>query len=107
MAVSAIVINLCLRMVHAARMASGSSQSPFLDSDANTILILALVKNNNLRTYRNTKPANLDLFLQLDAALTAEETKQDVEIGFWCVPRAYNMIADKLAKEAALLGDPE
>ncbi|KAL8679925.1 MAG: hypothetical protein Q9186_003839 [Xanthomendoza sp. 1 TL-2023] len=65
------------------------------------------VKNNNLRTNRNTKPANLDLFLELDAELTAQETALEVKIGFWHVPREYNKVADKLAKEAALLGDPE
>ncbi|KAL8680144.1 MAG: hypothetical protein Q9224_006969 [Gallowayella concinna] len=65
------------------------------------------VKNNNLRTNRNTKPANLDLFLQLDAEFTAQETALAVKIGFWHVPREYNKVADKLAKKAALLGDPE
>ncbi|KAL8677194.1 MAG: hypothetical protein Q9224_007215 [Gallowayella concinna] len=64
-------------------------------------------KNNNLRTNRNTKPANLDLFLELDAELTAQETALPVKIGFWHVPREYNKVADVLAKEAALLGDPE
>lgn len=64
-------------------------------------------QNNNLRTKRNTKPANLDLFLRLDAALTAEENKQAVKIGFWHVPREYNTLADGLAKDASQLGDPE
>ncbi|KAL8860579.1 MAG: hypothetical protein Q9178_002932 [Gyalolechia marmorata] len=63
-------------------------------------------KNNNLRTNRNTKPANLDLFLRLDDAVAVEETK-GVKIGFWHVPREYNAIADRLAKEAAQLGDQE
>ncbi|KAI4117238.1 MAG: hypothetical protein LQ338_007585 [Usnochroma carphineum] len=64
-------------------------------------------KNNNLRTNRDTKPSNLDLFLKLDEELTAEETKQDVKIGFWHVRREYNTIADGLAKKAALDGEPE
>ncbi|KAG6995794.1 hypothetical protein G7Y79_00041g077460 [Physcia stellaris] len=64
-------------------------------------------KENNLRTNRGTKPANLDLFLRLDEALAVEERKQDVKIGFWHVPREYNKVADRLAKEAAQLGDPE
>ncbi|KAL8749891.1 MAG: hypothetical protein Q9184_006623 [Pyrenodesmia sp. 2 TL-2023] len=64
-------------------------------------------KKNNLRTNRNTKPANLDLFLKLDEKLTAEEGKQNVKIGFWHVPREYNTIADGLAKKASLEGDPE
>ncbi|KAL8910559.1 MAG: hypothetical protein Q9171_004141 [Xanthocarpia ochracea] len=63
-------------------------------------------KNNNLRTNRNTKPANLDLFLQLDDAIAVEETK-GVKIGFWHVPREYNAIADRLAKDAAQLGHQE
>ncbi|KAL8919913.1 MAG: hypothetical protein Q9172_004731 [Xanthocarpia lactea] len=63
-------------------------------------------KNNNLRTNRNTKPANLDLFLRLDDAIAVEETK-GVKIGFWHVPREYNAVADKLAKDAAQLGDQE
>ncbi|KAL9028154.1 MAG: hypothetical protein Q9196_003436 [Gyalolechia fulgens] len=58
-------------------------------------------KSNNFRTSQNTKPANLDLFLQLDAALTAEEVAQDVNIGFWHVAR------DALAKMAAQEGDPQ
>lgn len=45
--------------------------------------------------------------MRLDEALAVEEAKQDVKIGFWHVPREYNTIADRLAKEAAQLGDPE
>ncbi|KAL8655072.1 MAG: hypothetical protein Q9226_003189 [Calogaya cf. arnoldii] len=44
-------------------------------------------KNNHYRTSQNTKPANLDLFLQLDTALTTEEVTHDVKIGFWQVAR--------------------
>ncbi|KAI4141441.1 MAG: hypothetical protein L6R39_005329 [Caloplaca ligustica] len=64
-------------------------------------------KQNNLRTNRNTVPANLDLFLYLDEELTAAEMKLNVKIGFWHVRREYNRIADGLAKKAALEGDPE
>ncbi|KAL8893836.1 MAG: hypothetical protein Q9192_004876 [Flavoplaca navasiana] len=63
-------------------------------------------KNNKLRNSRNAKPANLDLFLQLDAALSIEEIK-GIKVGFWHVPREHNTIADKLAKEAAQFGDTE
>lgn len=63
-------------------------------------------KNNNFRTSQNKKPANLDLFQKLDEELAAEESKQNVKIGFWHVPREYNKIADGLAKKAALQGDP-
>ena len=71
-----------------------------------TILITAGLKNNNIRTNCNTKPANLDIFLRLDDAVAVEETK-GVKIGFWHVPRENNAIADRLAKEAAQLGDQE
>lgn len=64
------------------------------------------IKNNKLRNSRNAKPANLDLFLQLDAALSIEEIK-GIKVGFWHVPREHNTIADKLAKEAAQFGDTE
>lgn len=70
-------------------------------------VLILVEQNNNLRNSSNKEPANLDLFLQLDAALTTEETKQDVKVGFWHVPRQYNRIADALAKQAAELGDPE
>ena len=53
------------------------------------------------------KPANLDLFLQLDKEITTTEVKKNVEIGFWHVRREYNTIADGLVKKAALEGDPE
>ena len=65
-----------------------------------------LEQNNGFRTNRNTKPANLDLFMKLDAAITIEEEK-NINVGFWHVHRVYNTIADKLAKEAAELGDAE
>lgn len=64
------------------------------------------MKNNKFRNNRNVKPGNLDLFLQLDAALTNEEIK-GVKIGFWHVRREYNTMADTLAKQAAQLGDLE
>ncbi|KAL9047111.1 MAG: hypothetical protein Q9206_006898 [Seirophora lacunosa] len=67
---------------------------------------LPVWKNNNFRTSQNKKPANLDLFQKLDEELAAEESKQNVKIGFWHVPREYNKIADGLAKKAALQGDP-
>ncbi|KAL8660085.1 MAG: hypothetical protein Q9226_000077 [Calogaya cf. arnoldii] len=63
-------------------------------------------KNNKLRNSRNLKPANLDLFLQLDAAQANEELK-GVKIGFWYVPREFNRMADALAKQAAQFGDLE
>ena len=71
-----------------------------------SFLIPVRVKNNKLRNSRTLKPANLDLFSQLDAALPNEEMK-GVKIGFWYVPREFNRMADALAKQAAQLGDLE
>ena len=65
------------------------------------------MEGNNYRTNRNVKPANLDLFLKLDQFITCEEAKQDLQIGFWHIPREYNKVADRLAKEASMSGDPE
>ncbi|KAL8787636.1 MAG: hypothetical protein Q9195_007682 [Heterodermia aff. obscurata] len=62
-------------------------------------------KANNYHTNRNTKPSNLDLFMRLDAGISKLE-KKGVEIGFFHVLRQYNTIADRLAKKAALDGDP-
>ena len=58
-----------------------------------------------MRTGQNKKPANLDLFLRLDKFITSYESKYDVKIGFWHIPREYNHIADGLAKKAAQRGD--
>lgn len=64
-------------------------------------------QRNGLRINRGTKPANLDLFLKLDAAITTYETRLDLKIGFWHIPREYNTLADILAKEASTQGNPE
>ena len=72
--------------------------------------VLSLIqtgKRNNLRTGRNTKLANLELFLQLDATIAVGEAYQDVKIGFWKVPRTFNTLSDALAKSAARLSDPQ
>jgi ribonuclease HI len=61
---------------------------------------------NNWRNSRNVIPANLDLFQTLDAAITTEERRQGVKIGFWHISRKYNNLADGLAKAAAQHGDP-
>ncbi|KAH9923649.1 ribonuclease H-like domain-containing protein [Fomitopsis serialis] len=58
-------------------------------------------KLNGMRTYDGRVPANLDLFLRLDQEIAALECQRDVRIGFWHVPRQYNAIADRLAKDAA------
>lgn len=62
---------------------------------------------NGWRTAQNTRPANLDLFLRLDEAIEEEMTQGDRQIAFWHVPRTCNTIADRLAKEAARLAEPQ
>ena len=62
------------------------------------------MKANKFRTSKGTTPANLDLFLALDAAVASYEAKS-IDIAFWHVPREFNKIADGLAKKAAALGD--
>lgn len=44
--------------------------------------------------------------MQLDEILCIELAKKEIAIGFWHVPREYNTIADRLAKEASQNGDP-
>lgn len=63
-------------------------------------------QGNGFRTSQGKTPANLDLFMQLDEILCIGEAKKEVDIGFWHVPREYNTIADRLAKEASHDGDP-
>lgn len=56
---------------------------------------------NGMRASDGRTPANLDLFLELDQEITAVEAKHDILVGFWYIPRKYNTIADRLAKDAA------
>ncbi|KAK7515299.1 ribonuclease H-like domain-containing protein [Phyllosticta citriasiana] len=46
-------------------------------------------------------PGNLDLFLKIDEKIKELEEPEDIVIGFWHVPRKYNVMADRLAKSAA------
>ncbi|KAG7005720.1 hypothetical protein G7Y79_00018g045270 [Physcia stellaris] len=62
-------------------------------------------RSNGYRTNRGNRPSNLDLYLRLDRAVAELERDRDWEVGFWHVPRGNNAIADRLAKEAAVLGD--
>ncbi|KAH9923646.1 ribonuclease H-like domain-containing protein [Fomitopsis serialis] len=61
-------------------------------------------KRNGMRTSDGRTPANLDLFLKLDEWITALELRRNVRIGFWHIPREFNAIADRLAKNAAARG---
>lgn len=44
---------------------------------------------------------NLDLFCWMDELLMNGEEKQDVQIGFWNIPRECNRLADFYEKAAA------
>ncbi|KAK6363685.1 hypothetical protein TWF730_001105 [Orbilia blumenaviensis] len=58
-------------------------------------------RENGMVNARGFRPANLDLFLSLDRVITEFEEKGLATISFWHIPREYNKIADRLAKEAA------
>lgn len=66
-----------------------------------SLIYASHLQPNGLRAFDGRTPANLDLFLAIDQEITVIERERDVRIGFWHVPRKYNAIADKLAKEAA------
>ncbi len=51
-----------------------------------------------MRTSRGKRPANLDLYLKLDKAVSSVE-KEGIDVGFWIIPRELNK-ADELAKKA-------
>ncbi|KAI0704937.1 ribonuclease H-like domain-containing protein [Cytidiella melzeri] len=58
-------------------------------------------KENHFRTSTGKRPANLDLFRQLNAMVEVAERKHKITIGFWHVGREHNKIADTLAKQGA------
>lgn len=60
-------------------------------------------QRNGWRTSTGKPPANLDLFLRLDAQVTAIE-QRGIEVGFWHIRREYNDESDELAKVAAEYG---
>ncbi|KAF8071634.1 ribonuclease H-like domain-containing protein [Lyophyllum atratum] len=54
------------------------------------------------RGWRNSygkRPANLDLFVGLDDRATRLE-QEGIEVGFWHIPREFNVLADEQAKMA-------
>ena len=51
-----------------------------------------------MRTSQGKRPANLDLYLKLDEAVSCVE-KEGIDVGFWIIPRELNK-ADELAKKA-------
>lgn len=57
-------------------------------------------KENNLRKSNGQRPANLDLFLDLGAAIVACQYRYGCKVKFWRIDREYNVIADELAKRA-------
>jgi len=56
-------------------------------------------RSRRWRTSSGKEPTNLDLFLKLDEEVTKLEQDR-VAVGFWRVPRAFNVVADGLAKLA-------
>ncbi|THU84683.1 hypothetical protein K435DRAFT_634315, partial [Dendrothele bispora CBS 962.96] len=48
------------------------------------------------RVKSNARPADLDLFYNLDHQLREMKTKE-ISVGFWRIPREHNQLADKLA----------
>ncbi|KAG6914511.1 hypothetical protein DXG01_016843 [Tephrocybe rancida] len=56
-------------------------------------------RNNGWLNGRGVRPANLDLFSELDELVTDSE-QDGFDVGFWHIPRAYNYRADDLAKQA-------
>ncbi|KAI9568214.1 ribonuclease H-like domain-containing protein [Boletus coccyginus] len=57
-------------------------------------------RENNLRKSNGERPSNLDLFLDLGAAIEACQYKYGCKVQFWRIDRRYNVIADELAKRA-------
>ncbi|KAK0195052.1 ribonuclease H-like domain-containing protein [Armillaria mellea] len=55
-------------------------------------------KTKGMRTSQGKRPANLDLYLKLDEAVSCVE-KEGIDVGFWIIPRELNK-ADELAKKA-------
>ncbi|KAK0213179.1 ribonuclease H-like domain-containing protein [Desarmillaria ectypa] len=55
-------------------------------------------KTKGMRTSQGKRPANLDLYLELDEAISSVERK-GIDVGFWLIPRELNK-ADGLAKKA-------
>ncbi|SJK97113.1 uncharacterized protein ARMOST_00363 [Armillaria ostoyae] len=55
-------------------------------------------KTKGMRTSQGKRPANLDLYLKLDEAVSSVE-KEGIDVGFWIIPRELNK-ADELAKKA-------
>ncbi|KAG6914512.1 hypothetical protein DXG01_016844 [Tephrocybe rancida] len=62
-----------------------------------------LWRSNGWRNAQGRRPANLDLFIKLDELVTAVEAT-GIVVGFWHVPRRYNVVADNLARQATRKG---
>lgn len=59
-----------------------------------------IAKENNLRRPNGGRPSNLDLFLDLGAAIVACQYRYGCKVKFWRIDRRYNGFADELAKRA-------
>ncbi|KAK6363686.1 hypothetical protein TWF730_001106 [Orbilia blumenaviensis] len=62
-------------------------------------------KANGYLNPRRTKPINLDLFLELEAAINDFEEKKNGRIRFWYISRKNNKVADRLANIGARLDE--
>ena len=58
-------------------------------------------KRNGWCTSKGTRPANLDLFQELDRLIKRRERQEGFRVAFWHIPREFNGVADGLAKAAA------
>ncbi|EPS96680.1 hypothetical protein FOMPIDRAFT_1053046 [Fomitopsis schrenkii] len=84
----------CLKGAGEAHPADRRSWRRDADADVSCIWILAT------DSYDEATPASLT-FLEPDEEITAAEAKHDILVGFWYIPRKYNTVADRLAKDAA------
>ncbi|KAK0240676.1 ribonuclease H-like domain-containing protein [Armillaria nabsnona] len=90
---------------HDTRGDSGSVTRPqwIIASDSEYVVLgmtkwLPKWKTKGMRTSKGKRPANLDLYLKLDEAVSSVE-KEGIDVGFWIISRELNK-ADELAKQA-------
>lgn len=67
-------------------------------------LLFQIIKENGFRKSNGERPSNLDLFLDLEAAIKTCQYQYGCNVEFWKIERRFNSIADELAKHAARIG---
>lgn len=65
-------------------------------------MCLHIDKANGLKKSDGQRPSNLDLFLELGAAIEFYRYRYGCKIEFWHIKRRYNTVADGLAKRASM-----